>query len=117
MRMWMINPKFLCKKHLLGEHGEIHKHLHNFQKHHRMTGRIFPIVLIEPASMQQRHDELAKEMLSRGYNHKSPYVQPDISHLPENEQNAKVDMAYNIVDLTSRCFDCKKLFDENLGGL
>jgi hypothetical protein len=22
--MWGVNPKLLCKKHLLGEHGEIH---------------------------------------------------------------------------------------------
>ena len=24
MRMWMIDPKLLCRKHLLGEHLEIH---------------------------------------------------------------------------------------------
>ncbi|MFW6247177.1 MAG: hypothetical protein ACOC22_03345 [bacterium] len=30
--MWGINPELLCKKHLLGEHGEIHKHRYNFVK-------------------------------------------------------------------------------------
>jgi hypothetical protein len=25
MMMWMIDPVLLCRKHLLGEHGEIHK--------------------------------------------------------------------------------------------
>jgi len=24
MRMWMLNPKALCRKHLMGEHVEIH---------------------------------------------------------------------------------------------
>jgi len=23
MRMWMISPKFMCIKHIVGEHGEI----------------------------------------------------------------------------------------------
>jgi hypothetical protein len=59
----MINPKFLCRKHLLGEHGELHKFKHNFIKHHSITGRIVPIVQIEPASMQSRHDEIVQEML------------------------------------------------------
>jgi len=47
MRMWMIDPSLLCRKHLLGEHNEIHKHRHNFEKHHSVTGRIYPIVLID----------------------------------------------------------------------
>lgn len=108
MRMWMIDPKLLCRKHLLGEHGEIHKHKHNFEKHHSMSGRIFPIVLIEPSSMKTRHDELAREMLKRGYNHQSPFEMPDISYLPENEINALVDMEYNIKDLSNRCPECRE---------
>lgn len=24
MRMWVVNPKILCRKHLLGEHVELH---------------------------------------------------------------------------------------------
>jgi hypothetical protein len=86
--MWMINPKILCRKHLLGEHGEIHKHKHNFIKHHSIKKRI-TLDQIEPSAMQSRHDELAAEMLCRGYNHKSPYTQPDISYLPKEEQWCK----------------------------
>lgn len=112
MRMWMINPKLLCKKHLLGEHGEIHKHRHNFIKHHGIHGRIFPIVQIEPSSMKLRHDNLAAEMLRRGYNHQSPYEQPDISYLQNSERYVKVDLEYNIKDLSDRCLDCGKLIDE-----
>lgn len=108
MRMWMINPKLLCRKHLLGEHGEIHKHRHNFVKMHRISGRIFPVVLIEPESMKTRHDELADEMLRRGYNHNSPYEQPDLSHLSYEERYAKADSEYNLSDLSARCPDCRK---------
>lgn len=113
MRMWGIDPKYLCRKHLLGEHNEIHKHKHNFEKKHSISGRISPIVLIEPKNMQKRHDELAKEMRMRNYNHKSPYEMPDISYLPEEQSNAKIDIEYNIIDLSLRCPECSKLL-ENL---
>lgn len=108
MRMWMIPSKLLCKKHLLGEHGEIHKHRHNFIKQHKITNRIYPVVQIEPASMKQRHDELADEMIRRGYNHESPYEQPDLSYLRESERNVKVDYNISISDLIDRCPQCTK---------
>lgn len=106
MRMWMINPQLLCRKHLLGEHGEIHKHRHNFVKQHRIDRRIDPIVQIEPSSMQSRHDELAKEMVRRGFNHNSPYEQPDISYLQPHQKFAKVDINNSIKDLIIRCPEC-----------
>ncbi len=106
MRMWQIDPKLLCKKHLLGEHYEIHKHKHNFEKHHSISGRISPIVLIEPQNMKIRHDELVKEMIQRGYNHNSPYELPDLSYLPDNQRYAKADAGYNIADLFDRCSEC-----------
>ncbi len=114
MRMWMINPELLCKKHLLGEHGEIHKHRHNFVKQHRITKRISPVVQIEPSSMESRHDMLAAEMIRRGYNHSSPYSQPDISYLKDDEKLAKVDINNSLMDLTTRCPECaKRINDEN----
>ena len=109
MRMWMIDPTTLCRKHLLGEHGEIHKHRHNFEKHHNMAGRLKYPSQIAPALMAERHDALAEEMIRRGYTHKSPYIQPDVSYLPE----AQIDLAYNLQDLHSRCEECKQRY---LGG-
>lgn len=103
--MWMIDPEFLCRKHLLGEHGEIHKFKHSFVKKHKMSGRIGQI---EPLSMGKRHTELAKEMLRRGYNHKSPYEQPDVSYLPE----MLVDKSFSVQDLKQRCAECCKRLEE-----
>jgi hypothetical protein len=100
MRMWMVNPKYLCRQHLLGEHGEIHKHRHNFVKQHKMGGRLGQI---EPESMEFRHDELAIEMLKRGYNHKSPYIQPNVSYLPKMVVNKKDALS----DLLARCKQCR----------
>jgi len=76
MRMWMVNPRLLCRQHLLGEHNEIHQHRHVFAKGLSIGGRRGQI---EPSSMSVRHDALAAEMLSRGYRHSSPYAQPDLS--------------------------------------
>jgi hypothetical protein len=110
--MWMVDPKGLCNKHLLGEHGEIHKHRHNFVKGHSVKGRLNPVVQIEPSSMQTRHDELAKEMLRRGMNHKSPYEQPDLSNYDDDVINARVDLSVSLKDLHQRCESCKNLSTE-----
>jgi hypothetical protein len=104
--MWMINTEILCRQHLLGEHGELHKHRHNFVKKHKMAGRIGQI---EPHSMKSRRDVLVLEMEKRGYTHQSPYSQPDISYLPEMQ----VDKSLSLEDLLSRCENCKKRY-ENL---
>lgn len=101
MRMWLVDPRILCRKHLLGEHGEIHKHRHNFVKKHKMNGRIGQI---DPSLMEKRHQELAEEMIIRGYTHASPYEQPDISYLPE----MKVDVNLALTDLLSRCNECEQ---------
>lgn len=112
MRMWMIDPSLLCKNHLLGEHAEIHKHKPSFENHHSITGRVYPVVLIEPSEMEVRHNQLAEEMTKRGYNHKSPYSLPDLSYLSDSERFAKVDIEYNINDLSSRCPECAKRINE-----
>jgi len=111
--MWMIPPNQLCNKHLLGEHGEIHKHRHNFVKQHNITGRIIPVVQIEPTAMKRRHDELADEMLRRGMNHKSPFEQPDISYLRTELRLAKVNLEISKKDLATRCTVCEQLIKNN----
>jgi hypothetical protein len=104
--MWMIAPRLLCQSHLLGEHNEIHKHRHNFEKKHSIAGRVSPVVLVEPESMQARHDELADEMGRRGYNHQSPYTQPGLEHLPPAHRFVVVDRELSVQELAKRCSKC-----------
>lgn len=75
----MVEPKTLCRKHLLGEHFEIHKFYHMFIKKQDMSTRIKQ-KQIYPSEMKNRHDILAKEMIERGYKHNSPYIQPDVNY-------------------------------------
>jgi hypothetical protein len=114
--MWMVEPNLLCRKHLLGEHSEIHKHKHNFEKGHSFKGRVQPVVQIEPLSMQQRHDELVKEMIKRGYNHKSPYTQPSLHKYTPEQISVKVDKQNSIKDLLTRCQECKILIEGKTNG-
>jgi hypothetical protein len=115
MRMWMVDPKLLCRKHLLGEHGEIHKHRHNFVKKHRIDGRLHPVVQIEPKSMERRHDDLASDMIRRSFNHNSPYSLPDISHVIEKYGDIEVDINKSLEDLRNRCPECSSRIDKVIG--
>lgn len=111
MRMWMLPPTLLCNRHLAGEHGEIHKHRHNFEKGHSIKGRLSPVVQIEPASMQTRHDALAAEMVARGMKHASPYSQPPLAAYSTQEQAARVNLAHSMADLVKRCPQCAERID------
>ena len=74
MRIWDINPKYLCRKHLLGEHAELHaiwsiilNKKSGFKNHpevKRWRGKL--------KALYKRHDLLVKEMKRREYNHFSP---------------------------------------------
>jgi len=109
MRMWMLDPRLLCRKHLLGEHGELHKFRPTFVKRHSIAGRRGQI---EPRSMEERHDALAAELLRRGMNHRSPYEQPDLSHLSAADREGRVDPVSSAADLAERCPDCRRRLGE-----
>ena len=79
MRMWMVDPKTLCRQHLLGEHFEIHKFRHMFIKKQDVSTRMSRNQ-IYPDQMKERHDILVAEMLRRGYQHCSPYIQPNVDY-------------------------------------
>ncbi|MCM8756422.1 MAG: pyrimidine dimer DNA glycosylase/endonuclease V [Candidatus Omnitrophica bacterium] len=74
MRIWDIEPQNLCRKHLLGEHRELHaiwsiitKNKKGYSRHPetlRWKGKLKALFL--------RHENLVKEFKRRGYNHKSP---------------------------------------------
>lgn len=107
MRMWMIDPALLCNQHLLGEHGELHKFLHNWQQRQPILKRLEGNAM-EPLSYKCRHDGLAKEMVRRGMRHQSPLAQPDFSYLPEDQQAYRVDVEKNSVLLCQRCEACRE---------
>ena len=96
MRIWDIEPRLLCRQHLLGEHRELHaiwniitKNKRGYSKHPevlRWRGKL--------SALDYRHDELVREMLVRGYKHNSSlcFVKPtelDVSYIQDEFVNSR----------------------------
>lgn len=110
MRLWMVDPKILCRRHLLGEHVECHMFLGTISKGKSIQGYL-DRGLVEVHNLAIRHDQLAQEMINRGYNHQSPF--------PADYQGQKlgiVDRDKSLTDLIRRCSDCKKRYQCQLRG-
>lgn len=110
----MLPPELLCRKHLLGEHVETHMFLGSLLRA-KSLGGFFDKKLLEPESLLARHNELASEMTSRGYNHKSPMnsaeVEQGLSDLPAEQRSSSVDPKQSLVDLSIRCEECRILLE------
>lgn len=70
MRMWLVPPERMCRKHLLGEHVEMHMFAGSLRKGKSMQGYIDKGLVYFPL-LKSRHDDLATEMVKRGMNHES----------------------------------------------
>ena len=118
--MWMVPTQLMCRKHLLGEHVEIHMLIGSLSRKKSITGFINN-GLLEPSKIKSRHDAIVAEMESRGYNHKTPINNEEVlldhlSYLPEAEYNAKVDIAESLTDLIERCPECRENFYKHYKG-
>lgn len=106
MRQWLVDPRMLCNKHLLGEHLEHHMMIGSIIKKRSIAGFIEK-GLIDPQTIYKRHNQLIKEMKSRGMNHQSPLP---VVALPKVKGRVNIDA--NILDLQNRCTSCRKLIKE-----
>jgi hypothetical protein len=76
MRIWDIHPKYLCRKHLLAEHREIHGlwnilTIHDGKggySHHPETLRWVGKIM----ALYNRHTLIVIEFMHRGYRHFTP---------------------------------------------
>lgn len=101
MRMWGVNPKYMCRNHLLGEHVELHMFAGCIKKGKKLSGYIENgLVVLE--NLKKRHDILVKEMEKRGYKHKSPYPK-----LPKMK-GGRINTRKNLEDLKTRCKKCRR---------
>jgi hypothetical protein len=90
----------MCRKHLLGEHVELHMLVGTINKGRSIEGYVNN-GLCEPHHIVSRHEELVEEMLRRGYNHNSPLNFEWIG-----EEIGDVNVAASILDLVERCPEC-----------
>ena len=114
MRMWMVNPKIMCDKHLLGEHVELHMFVGTIINGVDVTGYINKN-LLELKSVQSRHIELVEEIKRRGFKHESFF--PVISWDCVKEQygslyDKEIDVKGSFKELIKRCPRCRQKAEE-----
>ena len=108
MRMWGVDPKVLCTKHMIGEHAELHMFLGTINKGTSIKGYINN-GLLEVHNLKNIHEELKNEMIKRGMNHKSEF--PEFKSWNEGY----VDIDNNINELKKRCDKCRqKILDKTI---
>ena len=88
MRIWDLSPEILCRRHLLGEHRELHglwliltKEKKGFARHPetvRWRGKL--------KALFQRHEALVAEMARRGYRHNTPLPAAEAVGLAEQKE-------------------------------
>jgi len=102
MRMWNVRPELMCRKHLLGEHAEMHMFFVALSLGKMHDGYICK-GLVEVHNIKRRHDELAREMVRRGYRHNSP-----MSDSPLLATAGFVDIERSYEELQLRCAECRR---------
>ena len=107
MRMWGINPRHLCRQHLLGEHVEMHMLVGTINKGVSIGGYIRD-GLVNVTLIRERHDALVTEMLRRKYNHNSPLPQFHVrkSNVGHPMRFGRINKAANYRELLRRCPEC-----------
>jgi hypothetical protein len=108
MRMWMVDPKTMCRKHLLGEHVEIHMIVGHMKRKKSIRGFV-KNNCIEPSKLLERHQELVEEMIYRGYKHKSSLEVEEtlLDYLTSGDREVKVDVGASLEDILARCAECR----------
>ena len=109
MRMWMLPPEGMCRKHLLGEHVELHMLLGSMRRGKNMDGFLSG-GLVDPQLVFARHEELVAEMARRGFKHSSPIDASECAFLSARYTGrASINIAANAAELQRRCPDCAQL--------
>jgi len=110
-RLWCgVDVADLCDQHLLGEHSEMHQEVGTWLRHPHgeavVEGHVEGAQVV-PRMIRDRHDDLAAEMVERGFNHDSPLedFNPDaMPSVPQERMNGIHEA--NRDRLRRRCDDC-----------
>ena len=111
MRMWMVDPEYMCQQHLLGEHVELHMFVGTINRSPLPPATLAGYAkggLVEVHNINLRHKVIVNEMLKRGLRHQSPLPDFEKFHLGE------VNINENYNELSKRCLDCRNLIESRL---
>lgn len=114
----MVDPSIMCRKHLLGEHVELHMFVGAMQHNKNLIG-YFKDGLLEVDGIIERHNVIVQEMENRGYKHKSPITMEHLVnagwrwYLQEYVGFWSIDKDKSLRELINRCDECRIRY-ENL---
>lgn len=115
MRQWLVDPKIMCRQHLLGEHVEHHMFVGSINKGVDATGYL-KTGLLDISKLRSRHEELVAEMLRRGMNHKSPLLAVDPAQAAKYDFITPcINVEENYRELHRRCEVCRSNIIAALG--
>lgn len=103
--MWNVEPKLMCRKHLLGEHFEMHCFVGHIKQGKKYNG-FLKNGMLEIHNIKNRHDQIVNEMEKRGYKHNTPL------NFFTNLIEGKIDEENNINILYSKCSECRRIMEE-----
>lgn len=110
-RMWMVEPRLMCRQHLLGEHGELHQVVGHVEAGNIAVVRgLARKGYVDTSRIRERHDALAAEMEHRGYRHESPLEYRDAMDL------GRVDVEESRRELRNRCPRCAARMEREVVG-
>jgi hypothetical protein len=99
----MVDPRIMCRQHLLGEHLELHMFVGHLLRGKCVDGYVEKN-LLETCSISSRHAALVAEMKRRGYKHRSVLSYRDSLLMGKIDRNA------SLQDLLYRCAECSKRY-------
>jgi Pyrimidine dimer DNA glycosylase len=116
-RMWMVDVATLCNKHLIAEHHELHVICGNLNR--KRDAVVLGLVKrgsVELLSIRTRHDEVALELLRRGFDHRSELPAFRYPTCTSEQLNRRIDREVNILTLEDRCHGCALLIQAKRDG-
>jgi hypothetical protein len=99
----MVDPKLMCRAHLLGEHRELHTLVGALRKGRSIQGYVDD-GLVEVHNVVARHDELVAEFRRRGW--PSGYVHTTPIESFDGFTAGSVNVGANALELMRRCAQC-----------
>lgn len=106
MRMWMVDPRLLCLRHLLGEHRDVHQLVGCLRLGRSIKGHLMKRY-IDPSSIYMRHSELEKELEKRGAHLKSPLNVVECVAFGHWHGVGFIDQGKSLFELSTRCEKCR----------
>jgi len=107
IRMWMVDPRIMCTRHLCREHCEIHRLVSNLRKGRNVRKYLLQQV-IDISSIYARHKEIEEEIMARGGKLDSPLSVAECVAFARWYGSTTINMGRSLSDLSCCCKQCQK---------